>query len=108
MGSSPLMLSILPGTARHILSLRSHCPLPTVLRSSGAGVSPAVCRQARTPAPLSATHCLLPTTSSRHDLPERDAAVVGRNPLVPVRAEPLLPQPPDGPFGEVTVLEAPA
>src|SRR5262245_30456059 len=50
-----------------------------------------------------------PRFSRRRDyLSKRDAAVVRRNALMPVRAEAFFPQPPDSAFAEVFVLKTSA
>lgn len=43
-----------------------------------------------------------------HHLPQADASIIGWDPLVPIRAEPLLAKSSDGPFGQVAVLETPS
>src|SRR5262245_37325483 len=74
-GSSPSMLTIFPGTARHI--------------------------------PFTPFSMLAPPRFSRRRdyLSQRDAAVVRRNALMPVRAVAFFPQPPDSAFDEVSVLK---
>src|SRR5262245_59870871 len=77
-GSAPSMVTIFPGIARHIPFIPFSMLAP-------------------------------PRFSRRRDyLSQRDAAVVRRNALMPVRAEAFCQQPHDSAFGEVFVLKTSA
>src|ERR1035437_9643547 len=77
-GSSPVMLSIFPGMARHIFDLRFTI-YDFMLRTKGG-----------------------------NDLTESNPTIVWRNALMPIRLESFRSQSPHRPFGQITILKTAA